>query len=134
MVLAALPASIVAENRATVNDGVFSEEQFRRGEMLYLEHCRECHERDLMGGGYEDTPPIIGEEFLSNWLTWTVGDLFDFLQNEMPPRRRNRVGITPQTYIDILAYVLQRNGYPTGEEELPPDFEPLSLIEMTTTD
>ena len=87
-----------------------------------------------MGGGLDDIPPLKGEEFLANWDAWTVGDLFDFIQNEMPPKRKNRVGITPQTYADILAYVLEQNGFPKGETDMPSEFEPLSLIEINLSD
>ena len=118
----------------TTATGVFSEAQSRRGELCYLNICRECHERNLMGGGYDDIPPLKGEAFLSNWDTWTVGDLFDYMQNEMPPKRKNRVGITSENYADILAYILEQNGFPKGDAELLPDFEPLSLIEIELSD
>ena len=127
-----LVVAVSARDGTTVNNGVFSTAQSERGEIKYLRNCRECHERNLMGGGYDDIPPIKGEEFLSNWLTWTVGDLFDFIQNEMPPKRKNRVGIEPGDYADILAYILAQNGYPSGQTELPPDFDPLSEIDMVS--
>ncbi len=127
-----LVVAVSARDGTTVNNGVFSAAQSERGEIKYLRNCRECHERNLMGGGYDDIPPIKGEEFLSNWLTWTVGDLFDFIQNEMPPKRKNRVGIEPGDYADILAYILAQNGYPSGKTELWPDFDPLSEIDMAS--
>ena len=127
-----LVVAVSARDGTTVNHGVFSAAQSERGKMKYLRTCRECHERNLMGGGYDEIPPIKGEEFLSNWLTWTVGDLFDFIQNEMPPKRKDRVGIEPGDYADILAYILAKNGYPSGQTELLPDFDPLSEIDMAS--
>ena len=119
-----------ARDGTDVNGGVFSATQVERGELKYLKTCRECHERNLMGGGYDDIPPIIGDEFLSNWKTWTVGDLFDFLQNEMPPKRKDRVGIEPDDYADMLAYILNKNGFPIGRDNLPTDFDTLFGIMM----
>jgi hypothetical protein len=81
--------------------------------MQYLETCKRCHQRDLRGDFIEDAPPLVGEEFLSEWAPWTVGDLFEYVTN-----------------VDILAYILEKNGFPAGQEELPPEFEPLSTIEM----
>ena len=83
-----------------------------------------------MGGGYDDIPPIKGDEFLSNWTSWSVGDVFDFIETEMPPKEKDRVGIEPLDYADILAYILSQNGYASGQEELPPDFDLLAEIEM----
>lgn len=117
---------------SSILDGVFSYEQSRRGEALYREICLECHEEDLQGGGYVDEfiPPLVGEEFLSEWSPWTVGDLFEYVTTEMPPDSEDREGITATTYTDILAYVLEQNGFPAGQSELPPAFDPLVEIEM----
>jgi mono/diheme cytochrome c family protein len=114
----------------SIRDGVFSSEQSRRGEMQYLEACKRCHQRDLRGDFIEDAPPLVGEEFLSEWAPWTVGDLFEFLTEDMPPKRKDRLELTPEIYVDILAYILEKNGFPAGQVELPPEFEPLSYIEM----
>jgi cytochrome c len=122
----------IAGSGSSILDGVFSYEQSRRGEALYLEICVECHEKDLAGGGYVDEfiPPLVGEDFLSEWAPWTVGDLFEYVTTEMPPEREDRHGITANNYTDILAYVLERNGFPAGQSELPPEFDPLVEIEM----
>ncbi|MDH3441274.1 MAG: c-type cytochrome [Gammaproteobacteria bacterium] len=125
-----LVAAVGAQNAATVNTGVYTAAQSERGELKYLRNCRECHERNLMGGGYDDIPPIKGDEFLSNWTSWSVGDVFDFIETEMPPKEKDRVGIEPLDYADILAYILSQNGYAPGQEELPPDFDLLAEIEM----
>lgn len=118
----------------SVEDGVYSVEQSRRGEEKYLENCKRCHLRDLSGDFGEDAPPLVGEEFISNWIDWTVGDLFDFMITEMPPKQKDRRNLTPDTYADILAFILERNGFPAGPAELPPAFEPLAEIEMRSTD
>jgi hypothetical protein len=33
-------------------------------------------------------------------------------------------------YADILAYILEQNGFPAGQAELPPEMDPLVNIEM----
>ena len=118
---------------SSVSDGVFSYEQSRRGEAQYLEICERCHESNLGGGGDLDefVPPLVGEEFLSEWAQWTVGDLFEFMTTEMPPKRSERAEVTADMHIDILAYILEQNGFPAGQAELPPDMDPLVTIEMS---
>ena len=118
---------------SSVSDGVFSREQSRRGEARYLETCEKCHEKDLAGGGDLDefVPPIVGEEFLSEWAQWSVGDLYEFMTLEMPPKRKERAEVTADMYADILAYILEQNGFPSGPAELPPDMDPLVTIEMS---
>ena len=124
----ALPEPSATAN--TIAAGVFSSEQSARGELEYMRTCKRCHKRDLSGDFIEDAPPLIGEEFMSNWKPWTLGDLFEFLTTDMPPKPKERLEISTSNYADILAFMLDKNGFPAGNVELPPDFEPLSLIEM----
>ena len=122
--------AILPEAGRTLGDGVFSIEQSRRGEAQYMEICERCHNRHLTGDFAEDAPPLVGDEFLSEWASWTVGDLFEFMTLEMPPKPKDRRGVTAETYVDILAFILMKNGFPAGEADLPPAFEPLAEIEL----
>ena len=124
----ALPEPSATPN--TIAAGVFSSQQSARGELEYMRTCKRCHKRDLSGDFIEDAPPLIGEEFMSNWRPWTLGDLFEFLTTDMPPKPKERLEVSAQNYADILAFMLDKNGFPAGNNELLPDFEPLSLIEM----
>ena len=126
--------TLFSQSGSSVRDGVFTEEQSRRGESQYLKTCKKCHQRDLAGDWIEDAPPLVGDEFLSNWAIWTVGDLFEFMSLEMPPKRKDRRDLTADNYADILAYILQKNGFPAGQAELPPAIEPLVTIEMSLSE
>ena len=116
---------------SSVLDGVFTEEQSARGEAQYLETCERCHQEDMAGDQHEDVPPLVGDKFLSEWNRWTVGDLFEFLTTEMPPKRKDRLELSAETHADILAYILEQNGFPAGKAELLPTLEPLLEIEMS---
>ena len=96
-----------------------------------METCKRCHQRDLGGDFVEDSPPLVGEDFLAEWDPWTVGDLFEFLTMEMPPKVKDRRDVTAEMYVDILAFILMKNGFPAGPTELPPDFDALAEIEMS---
>jgi hypothetical protein len=40
-------------------------------------------------------------------------------------------GLTPQEYVDIIAFILKANGFPTGAQELPIDLDALKSIAIT---
>lgn len=116
---------------SSVFDGVFTAEQSARGEAQYLETCKRCHKEDLSGDLSEEIPPMVGDKFLSQWVNWTVGDLFEFFTTKMPPKRKDRLELSAENYADILAYILKQNGFPAGKTELLPTIEPLLEIEMS---
>ena len=120
------PSPSLNANR-TIWDGVYTEEQSQRGEATYTTTCVLCHKPELTGT--EIIPSLVGEMFLSRWGTRTAGDLFEQVRTSMPPNVALR--LTPQEYADVLAYIFNRNQFPTGQEELAGSFEPLSLIRMT---
>ncbi len=100
----ALVTSIPAQTR-TLQDGVFTEEQARRGEAVNEGVCLECHEPD----------EFIGS-FLQSWSGAPVSMLFDEVSALMPEDRPGT--LRPQEYVDVLAYIFSLNGIPTGAEEL----------------
>jgi cytochrome c len=119
---------------SSVFHGVFTAEQSARGQAQYLETCERCHKEDLAGDQSEEVPPLVGDKFLSEWTQWTVGDLFEFFTTKMPPKRKDRRNLSAETYADILAYILEKNGFPAGKAELLPSLEPLLEIEMSPSE
>lgn len=112
-----------AETRS-VWDGAYTEEQARRGEVLYHKECKACHGVALGGG--ESSPPLTGGAFLSNWNGLTLGDLFERIRKTMPqnaPGKLNR-----QQNADVLAFVLSANKFPAGKTELARQTEFLKEI------
>jgi mono/diheme cytochrome c family protein len=110
-------------------DGVYTEEQARRGDTAYAQECASCHGLTLNGG--EMAPPLTGGEFISNWNGLTAGDLFDRIRTTMPanaPGRLNR-----EKTADILARILSVNQFPPGAMELPRQSEVLKDIRIEAT-
>jgi len=105
------PAS--PESRS-VWDGVYTEEQAKRGEPVYQKECASCHGALLTGG--ESSPPLTGGAFLANWNGLTLGDLFDRIRKTMPQSAPGK--LTRAQVADILAFVLSVNKFPTGKTEL----------------
>src|SRR5580704_7415455 len=78
-----LSAALWAQtSKKSVWDGVYTEEQARRGETISKEECVRCHGQSLTGG--EEAPPLAGAGFVANWNGSTMGDLFERIRISMP--------------------------------------------------
>lgn len=95
-------------------DGVYTEDQAKRGESLYHLRCASCHGDKLTGG--ESAPPLAGSQFLSNWNGLTLDVLFERIRTTMPSDNPAKVARPAKT--DILAYILSMNRFPAGKVEL----------------
>jgi S-disulfanyl-L-cysteine oxidoreductase SoxD len=102
-------------NAKTVWDGVFSEDQARRGRASYNASCGSCHRADLTG--YEGV--LKGQKFIDRWREDALESLYSNIKRSMP---RNAPGaLDTATYLDIIAYILEQNGFPAGLSELSSD-------------
>src|SRR5260370_6626025 len=116
----------------SVWDGVYTEEQAKRGEEMYRKECASCHGDTLVGGG--GASPLTGGTFLSNWNGLTVGDLFERIRKTMPQGALGK--LSKQQDADVLAYLLSFNKFPAGKTELQKQGEFLReiLFEATKPD
>jgi mono/diheme cytochrome c family protein len=119
-------AAVAGQAARSANDGVFSVEQAKRGEALYIEQCAACHGDRLEGSG--PMPPLAGKDFLANWGSKTVGDLFEKTSTTMPLTAPGT--LTPAQTADIVAHVLSQSGYPAGPMDLEGKVEPLLQIKL----
>lgn len=108
----------------SVWDGVYTEEQSKRGESVYQKECASCHGASLGGG--ESAPPLAGGAFLSNWNGLSLGDLFDRIRKTMPLSGPGR--LTRQQDADVLAFMLSTNKFPAGKTEIYRQSEMLKEI------
>ena len=115
-----------AQTDKSVWDGVYTEEQSKRGQPIYVDKCGSCHSSDLTGG--ESAPPLAGGQFMSNWEGLSAGELFKRMKESMP---QNKPGsLSGQDNADILAYMFQVNGFPAGKTELARQPEALANIKL----
>jgi mono/diheme cytochrome c family protein len=113
-----------AQSPRTTWDGVFNEEQAKRGQAVFIDACSNCHGRDLEGA--DMTPGLTGAGFTSNWDGLTVGDLSERIRISMP---LNSPGtLSRQQNTDVVAYILRFNQFPAGKEELPREVQALKQI------
>jgi mono/diheme cytochrome c family protein len=119
---------------------VFTAAQADAGRAAFENTCAKCHTTTLLGrkgnGDSAELPPVrslsaayqefigtrgyvaplAGKEFLARWGSKTVAELIARFQETVvsfPPE-----GMTPETTVNITAYILQVNGAPAGSRPL----------------
>ena len=126
---------------AAQEDGYYTEEQASRGMALYGDACATCHGRQLTGG---TASPLAGPDFVRRWnragvagpgdpaaAFWgwgaaTVEDFFFIVSTTMP--QGSAGSLSSEEYVDVVAYILQRNGYAPGDTPLTSSPDVLSAI------
>ena len=107
-----LAGSVEGLQEKTVKEGVFTADQAARGRERYEATCQRCHGADLTGGAGRS---LTGDVFLRDWTGLTLDGLFERMQS-MPPDGSE--SLAAEAYVDIISYVLERNGFPAGAGEL----------------
>jgi cytochrome c553 len=109
-------------------DGAYTTEQAARGKAGYEGVCARCHGVPLTGGGADEGPPLKGSGFLSHWHNDTLAGLYTKIRDTMP--RTTPGTISDEVKIEILAYLLQQNGFPAGTAELARDLPTLDSVRI----
>jgi S-disulfanyl-L-cysteine oxidoreductase SoxD len=117
--------ALAAESRS-IWEGVSSKAQLIRGMKVYREECLRCHAENFLGG--EDSPALVGEEFLEKWYGRTVGDFFERTRKTMPTDGPGN--LSRRQYVDVIAYVLSANKFPLGDKDIEPDLTRLQEIRI----
>ena len=121
--------SLAAQQATSQWDGVFTSEQATRGQAIYDDQCASCHGAELNGDGR--APGLAGGLFTANWNDLALGDLFEQMSYSMP--QNDPGSLSPQQNTDVLAYMLHKGNYPTGQAELTPDLEVLRTLKFFAT-
>jgi len=121
--------TVSAQQAKTQWDGIYTAEQAKRGDALYVEKCSSCHGAELNGG--EMAPGLVGGEFTANWNDLSIGDLFERMRISMP--QNNPGSLSRQQNADVLAYILSKASYPAGSTELSGQTEVLNGIKFAAT-
>lgn len=112
--------------KRSVRDGVFSEQQVDRGRRVYTQSCEHCHGASLEGNDTSEIPALVYEPFMRQWNGRTLAELFEQVRRSMPADDRGT--LTPRAYTDVVAFVLESNGFPAGPSDLPEKAEELAAI------
>jgi mono/diheme cytochrome c family protein len=122
--LAAAATLLFGQDAKKASQGVFTKAQADTGKGVYSAKCASCHGSSLEGG---DVPPALaGGTFMANWGTQSVDDLFARIRTGMPPGQEG--SLSRDQTAQIVAYILDFNGYPAGQAALPTQDEVLKGI------
>ncbi len=102
----------------------FAADQAAAGKVAYNANCAACHGNTMTNGTM--APPLAGEYFKNKWAGKTVSAFYDRAKT-MPPN--TPASLPDATYANIVAYLLQSNGFQPGSAALPVDG--LALEKMT---
>jgi mono/diheme cytochrome c family protein len=108
-------AAIASAGRAHAANakGWYTPEQAQNGQQYFNNYCAQCHRPDLTGA---EGPPLIGDAFLGQWTNKPLGNLFSFEHSNMPAT--NPGSLPDDTMWTITAFLLQKNGFPSGSVAL----------------
>lgn len=120
-------ASNQTNERRTVWDRVYSDEQAQRGEALYLDECGRCHAETLAGGDFG--PPVVGSSFWEQWSGKPLAEAFTRIKETMPQDNPGR--LSGQQSVDVLAFLMKANGFPSGSAPLrsePGELQAITIV------
>ena len=120
------PLAAQAQDVSGGKPQLFTAAQAERGRAVYRTECAACHGARLNDGV---APPLAGEAFVHAWGRddRTLDDLFYITRTTMP---RDGSSLAEEEYVELLAFILQRNGYPAGERPLSADGKALASIRL----
>jgi S-disulfanyl-L-cysteine oxidoreductase SoxD len=122
--IGASSAVIAQSSTRSIWDGAYTTAQADRGKAAYGQNCARCHGSALEGN--DEIPALAGSHLMVDFDGQTAGDLVHRIQSTMP--MDNPGSLNAATTADIAAYILQSNGLPAGNAELPADPSAQSLF------
>jgi S-disulfanyl-L-cysteine oxidoreductase SoxD len=94
---------------------LYTAAQAQQGATIYQNHCAACHGAELKGAV---GPALTGTAFRQTAASehLTPGTLLDVISRTMPTTAPG--SLKPEEYTSLVAYILQRSGYPAGDQIL----------------
>ena len=142
LVLAALTvtgAGALAQNSAnpahygipvttTIWSGVYTDRQAAEGKRFYAAACSDCHGEQQEGDPGQGFPAVASSAFMVEWDGQTMADLVRHIHT-MP--NDNPGDMDPVTAVALAAFILSRNGVPSGDTPLSTDVKEEAKILFT---
>ena len=118
LLLGTLMAAAQDASGPSIWSGVFTAAQAKRGDDAYQASCSGCHGSNLHATDAEAVD-LTGPAFRAKWTGKTLEERFETIRDTMPAG--NAHSLDDKTYMDILAFILQFNDFPPGNQELVPE-------------
>lgn len=95
---------------------LYTKAQAEEGILLYVKSCARCHGGEMEG---MSGPGLTGKNFATEKADFNIHHVFEIVANNMPATRPG--SLEDDEYVKIMAYILEKNGYPAGDQELTYD-------------
>ncbi|MEX2152933.1 MAG: cytochrome c [Gemmatimonadaceae bacterium] len=119
-ILTAVGRDAAAQGKTSTKAGIYTREQALRGQDVYAGLCKNCH-----------TPEAYtGSAFTSKWNGKKLSELYVYIRDQMP--KNDPGSLSPEEYVDVVAYLLRLNRMPVGQSDLPADSDAMKAIRIET--
>lgn len=127
--------------RSPIWTGVYTQEQARKGFESYATSCARCHRLDLSGDEAQNRvgesfmtigPALRGDTFFERWGDEDLNRLYLKIRDTMPPSFQ--AILEDEEKVNIVAYLLEANGFPAGPSPLTSSADALERIRIVRDD
>ena len=98
--------------------GVYTDEQAAQGQLIYAAACSVCHGKQLEGDPGEGNPALAAPGFMVEWDGQTMAGLVRHIHTAT---NDNPGDMDRDTAVALAAFILSRNGVPSGKAPLSTD-------------
>jgi mono/diheme cytochrome c family protein len=121
-------ANFVIPTTTNIWAGIYTDGQAAQGHTFYAAACSECHGEQLEGDPDQGFPALAAPGFMVEWDGQTMADLVRHIHTSPHdnPGDMDRV-----TAVVLAAFILNRNGAPSGKTPLSTDAKEEAKILFT---
>jgi len=105
-----------AHQKATTNDGVYTKAQADGAKAQFDKLCASCHAFTVAEKKKPKDLPLGDEPFFETWSGRPLSEMISIIALTMP--NDGSAVVTDQEAVDLVAFILQRNGFPAGSKPL----------------
>lgn len=118
LLVTATALAMNGQGQTSVKAGVYTAVQADRGQALFRSKCASCHAPNR----------FTDDLFYTSFAGKPLWEMYDVISDTMP--EEDPGSMKPEEYVDVMAYLLKLNNFPTGPSELPVGKDVLSAILM----
>ena len=102
--------------KATTNDGVYTKAQADGAKAQFEKLCASCHAFTVAAKAKPKDLPLGDEPFFESWSGRPLSEMISIIALTMP--NDGSAVVTDQEAVDLVAYILQQNGFQAGSKPL----------------
>jgi cytochrome c5 len=110
--------------------GVYTDAQAAKGKPIYDAACSDCHGEQLDGDPGDGFPALASPGFMVEWDGQTMAGLVRHIHTTLNDKPGD---MDPETAVILAAFILNRNGVPSGQTPLSTDGKEQATILFTAS-